>query len=119
MDSHSQAYRKSWTQSRRILEQRLAHSAMFAIPIQVIDWAIARGVNEKAYAWLSHDWLVISNRHWNAERADRLVVIPMPDSVELRLYHDGTLTQRIDIHQVDLDEEIDRLLSKFGRATES
>jgi hypothetical protein len=119
MDSHSPAYRESWTQCRRLLEQRLAHSPLFAIPLRVIDWAVARGISERSYAWLSHEWLVISNRGWQAERADRLVVIPKPDSVELRLYHDAALTQRADTDQAGLVEELDRLVSGFGQATES
>ncbi len=119
MDSDNLAYRESWTQCRRLLEQRLAHSPLFAIPLRVIDWAVARGVSERSYAWFSHDWLVISNRRWQAERADRLVVIPKPDSVELRLYRDAALAQRIDIDQADLVEELDRLMSGFGRATGS
>ena len=119
MDSHNPAYRESWTECRRLLEQRLAHSPLFAIPLWVIDWAFARGISERTYAWFSHEWLVISNRRWHAGRADRLVVIPKPDSVELRLYHDAALTQRTDTDQAALVELLDRLVSQFGRATGS
>jgi len=112
-------YTESWAQCRGFYERALVHEPFFAIPLLVIDWAIARGITNDLYVWRSHDWLVISNRRWVAERADSLIVIPKPDSVELRLYHDAALTQRADIDQSGLVEELDRLVSGVGRATGS
>jgi len=114
MDSPSTPHRDSWTQSRLLLQQRLVHSPLFAIPLQVIDWAVARELPDWTYSWLSHDHLVISNRRWDAVRAARLVVIPKQESVELRLYRDGVPIRRVSINSIHLAEELDRLLPEFS-----
>lgn len=57
MDSPKISPRESWMQCRRSFEERLAHSPLFTIPLQVIDWATTRGVTDWLYASLSHDWL--------------------------------------------------------------
>ena len=81
MDSLDPTCRKTWMDCRRLFEQRLVHAPLSAIPLRVIDWAAARGLDDRSYAWLSHDCLVISNGGWQSDRADRLVVIPKPDWV--------------------------------------
>lgn len=113
MPSPSPAYRESWLRCRRSFERWLAHSPLFATPLQVIDWAVAHGVADRLHASLSLDHLVISDRPWQAVRADKLVVIPKPDSVELRLYRDARLTEMVEIDRSRLHEELDRLVSEF------
>jgi hypothetical protein len=118
MDFHNTSHRDSWLHCRRSFEQWHNHSLLFAVPLRVIAWALSRGVNERLCAWLSHDHLVISNRHWNAESSDKLVVIPTPDLIELRLYRDGALVRKVDTDLTRLDEELDRSMSDFRDSSE-
>jgi hypothetical protein len=46
------------------------------------------------------------------------VVIPKPDSIELRLSRDGNLVRKADVDLACLDEELDRLISGFRRPGE-
>jgi hypothetical protein len=102
----------TWTACRRTLEPRLAHSSLIAVPLKVIEWAIARGVTERLFAWLSHDQLIVSNRPWDARRARKLVVIPQPNTVELRFYLDSILTERLEVEPADMVNALDQWLAK-------
>jgi hypothetical protein len=118
MSSPGPEYQQSWLECQRFFERVLPHDPLFVVPLRVIDWAVAHGLNGWTLAWRSHDWLVMSNRRWQAKRADRLVVIPKPDLIELHLYRDGDLVRRVDTDQTQLDEELDRLMVKFRQASE-
>ena len=113
---HKISPRESWIECRRSLEQRLGHSQLFAAPLRAIDWALAGGGADWLYAWLSHDNLVVSNRQWDATLADRVVVIPKSDSIELRLSRDGDFIRKSDTDQARLEEELDSYVSEFRRA---
>lgn len=113
MPSPSPVHRESWLRCRRSFERWLAHSPLFTTPLQVIDWAVAYGFADRLHASMSLDHLVISDRPPRAEHANKLVVIPKPDSVELRLYRDAGLAEMVEIDRSRLHEELDRLVSEF------
>jgi hypothetical protein len=118
MTSHK-SHQESWSRCRRAFEGRLSDTSLFAVPLQVIDWAVSHGIDKRLCAWRSHDHLVISNRPWQAVRASKLIVIPKPKSVELRLYHDAGLAQSSDVARSGLDQELSRLLSEFSPSSTS
>ena len=115
MPSPSPVPRESWLRCRHSFERGLAHDTLFTTPLQVIDWAVAHGVADRLHASMSIGLLVISDRPrpWQAVRGCKLVVIPKPDSVELRLYRDAALAEMIEIDRSRLHEELDRLVSQF------
>lgn len=105
--------RESWLRCRRSLASRVAHDPLFAIAVQAIDWAVVRGIADRTHARLSLDRLVISDAEPRAEGGSMLVLIPKPDSVELRLYRGVGLAERIEIDRSHLWEQLDRLVSQF------
>ena len=104
---------ESWLRCRRSLASRVAQEPLFAVPVQAIDWAIAHGIAERAHASLSLDRLVISSVSPQAERGSMLVLIPKPQSVELRLYRNAGLAESMEIDPAHLGEQLDRLVSLF------
>jgi uncharacterized protein YqiB (DUF1249 family) len=62
---------------------------------------------------MSLDHLVISNNPRRAVRADKLVMIPTPDSIQLRFYRDADLAEMVEIDQSRLYEELERLIAEF------
>lgn len=46
-----------------------------------------------------------------------LVLIPKPDSVELRLYRDAALTEKVEIDRSQLCEQLERLMAEFRGAS--
>ena len=108
--------RESWLRCRRSLVSRAVQDPLFAIAVKVVDWAIARGIAERTHASLSLDRLVISDVQSQGKSGSMLVVIPKPDSVELRLYRDAGLAERVEIDTSHLCEQIDRLISLFQEA---
>lgn len=103
--------RESWLQCRRSLASRMAQDPLFAIPVQAIDWALDHGIAERAHASLSLDRLVISDAAPGAEGSSMLVLIPKPDSVELRSYRDAGLVERAETDHSHLCEQLERLLA--------
>ena len=106
--------RESWLRCRHSLASRVAQDLLFAIPVQAIDWAVAHGIAERTHARLSLDRLVNSDTEPRAEGGSMLVLIPKPDSVELRLYRDAGLVEKVEIDRSDLYEQLERLVSQFG-----
>jgi hypothetical protein len=98
---------------RQSLAGRVAHDPLFAVPLQAIDWAVGHGVADRLYALLSLGHLVISNRGPRAKRADRLVLIPKPEIVELRVYRDSQLSRTMEVDKAYLGDELERLVSDF------
>jgi len=92
---------------------------LFAVPLQAIDWAVARGIADRTQARLSLDRLVISDAESTAESGSMLVLIPKPDSVELRLYRGTVLVERVDIDSSHLCEVLERLVSEFNKTSNS
>ena len=84
--------RESWLQCRRSLVPRVTQEPLFAVTVQAIDWAVTQGAADRTHARLSLDRLVISDAEPRAEGGSMLVLIPKPDSVELRLYRGDALT---------------------------
>ncbi len=113
MRSPNPALRESWLRCRRSLEPGLAHSPLVGAPLEAIDWAVAEGIADRFHASLSLDHLVISDRPQPANRGDKVVLIPKPGSVELRLYHDAGLAEMVEIDRAHLVEELDRLVARF------
>jgi hypothetical protein len=109
--------RDSWLRCRRSLASRLAQEPLFAIPLQVIDWAVAQGIAEKTHARLSLDRLVISDAQPRVEGGSMVVLIPKPDSVELRLYREDRLAEKVEIAPSRLCEQLDRFVSSFHGAS--
>jgi hypothetical protein len=109
--------RESWRRCRRSLASRLAQEPLFAIAVQTIDWAVAQGIADRTYASLSLDRLVISDAEPRTEGASMLVLIPKPNSMELRLYRDAGLAERVEIDHSHLCEQLARLVSQFYRAS--
>ena len=106
--------RESWLRCRRSLVSRVAQDPLFAIPVQAIDWAVAHDIVERTHACLSLDRLVISDAESRAEGGSMLVLIPKPDTVELRLYRDASLVERVETAHSNLCEQLERLVSQFG-----
>ena len=109
--------RESWLQCRRSLAPRVAQDPLFAVTAQAIDWAVTQGIADRTHACLSLDRLVISDAEPRAEGGSMLVLIPKPDSVELRLYRGAALTERVEIDPSQLREQLDRLVSQFRGAS--
>lgn len=105
--------RESWLRCRRSLAPRVSQDPLFAIPVQAIDWAVAQGIADRTHARLSLDRLVISDAEPRAEGGSMLVLIPKPDSVELRLYRGAGLAETVVIDRSHLCEQLDRLVSQF------
>lgn len=106
--------RESWLRCRRFLASRVDQDAVFAIAVQAIDWAVAHDIVERTHASLSLDHLVISNAEPRAEGGSMLVLIPKPDTVELRLYRDAGLAEKVEIDHSNLCGQLERLVSRFG-----
>lgn len=109
--------RESWLHCRRSLAARLAQDPLFAVPVQAIDWAVAQGIADRTRARLSLDHLVISDAEPRSEGGSMLVLIPKPDSVELRLYRGAGLAETVEIDRSQLCEQLDRLVSQFRGAS--
>jgi len=109
--------RESWLRCRRSLASRVAQDPLFAVAVQAIDWAITQGIAERTHASLSLDRLVISDAEPRAESGGMLVVVPKPDTVELRLYRGAGLVEQVEIDRSHLCEQLDRLVSQFRRAS--
>lgn len=109
--------RESWLRCRRSLALRAAQDPVFAVAVQAIDWALMQGIAERTHASLSLDRLVISDAEPQAESGSMLVLIPKPDSVELRLYRDAGLVERVEIDNSHLCEQLQRLVSQFRGAS--
>lgn len=109
--------RESWLRCRRSLASRLAQDPLFAVPVQAIDWAVAQGIADRTHARLSLDRLVISDAEPRTEGGSMLVLIPKPDRVELRLYRDAGLAERVEIDSSHLCEQLERLVSEFRGAS--
>jgi len=110
--------RESWLRCRRSLASRVAQDPLFAIPVQAIDWAVAHGISERTHARLSLDRLVISDAELRAEGGSMLVLIPKPDTVELRLYRDSGLVEKVESDRSHLCEQLARLVSQFRGASD-
>jgi hypothetical protein len=95
----------------------VAQDSLFDIPVQAIDWALAHDLAERTHASLSLDRLVISNIEPRAEGGSMLVLVPKPDSVELRLYRDAGLLERVETDRSHLCEQLERLISQFRGAS--
>lgn len=109
--------RESWLRCRRSLASRAVQDPLFAVAVQAIDWAVAQGIAERTHASLSLDRLVISDAEPRTEGGSMLVVIPKPDLVELRLYHDVGLAEQVETDRSHLGEQLDRLFSQFRGAS--
>lgn len=109
--------RESWLRCRRSLASRIAQDPLFAIPVQAIDWVLDHGIAERIHAHLSLDRLVISATGPRVEGGSMLVLIPKPDSVELRLYRDGSLAESVDIDPSHLQGHLERLVSQLRGVT--
>jgi hypothetical protein len=106
--------RESWLRCRRSLASRVAQDPLFAIPVQAIDWAMSRDIADRTHARLSLDRLVISDSESRAEGGSMLVLIPKPDSVELRLYRGTGHAETVEIDRSHLVEHLGRLISQFS-----
>lgn len=109
--------RESWLRCRRSLVSRAAQDPLFTVAVNAIDWAIAHGIAERTHASLSLDRLVISDMEPQGKSGSMLVMIPKPDSVELRLYRDASLAERVEIDASHLCEQLDRFVSQFQGAS--
>jgi hypothetical protein len=101
-------YEKTWQEMQQYFQRAVACDPWFSAPVLVIDWAITHGLNQKTFAWKSHDRLVISNRSMRATRAKKLVVIPKRDSIELSYSRDGKCVRKVETDLARLTDELDQ-----------